>query len=79
MKQALILIRFTAYLLIWGGVFCLIRNLTLSYDSFNPSYWVHYFKQELLSPLLISLFGLMLRLRAGSIARHLTSDSKSND
>ena len=57
MRNALILVRFTALLLIWTGTLLLVRNILLSYDSFRPSYIGHYFQQELLSPILFLLAG----------------------
>lgn len=61
-------IRFVAYLLLLGGFILLLRNLALSYQSFNPVYFGHYFKQELLSPSLLLSFGLVTRSLSKSIA-----------
>lgn len=79
MKHAIILVRFTALLLIWGGLIVLIRNLLLSFDAFNPSYLFHYFQQELLTPCLLLGAGLLLRVRAKKIAQKLVQGSPEDD
>jgi len=79
MKHALILVRFTALLLIWGGLLLLIRNLILSFDAFNPSYLFHYFRQELLTPGLLLSAGFVLRIRATAIARKLIQGHADED
>ena len=79
MQNARILVRFTAFLLIWAAILLLIRNVVLSYDSFRPSYIGHYFRQELLSPTLILFAGVSMRLRANSICRMLTKHHEKSD
>jgi hypothetical protein len=74
MRNALLLVRFTSLLLVWLGLLLLLRNILLSYESFRPSYIGFYFRQELLSPSLILIAGLLMRLRAKSISRTLTKD-----
>ena len=74
MNQAKLIVRFTALLLIWAGVLLLLRNLALSYESFRPSYFGHYFRQELLTPALLLGAGLLMRLRSQAICRRLIRD-----
>ena len=74
MKNATYHLRLLAYLLILIGFGLLIRNLILSYESFNPSYLSHYLKQEMLSPVLFILGGLLSRLLSKPIAAWLCKD-----
>ncbi|MEM8868108.1 MAG: hypothetical protein AAGC73_07540 [Verrucomicrobiota bacterium] len=75
MKNQMILqIRFVAFLCFFGGLLLLARNLVLSYDSFNPSYLGHYFKQEVLGPLVLILGGSILRAFAKRIAACICKD-----
>jgi len=76
MKDALILTRLCATLIIWLGSFLLIRNLLMSFESFNPSYLLHYFRQELLTPILWLTAGCLMRFRSTSIATKLSKDIK---
>lgn len=73
------LVRLCAMLLLWAGILLLIRNLLLSFDSFNPSYLFHYFRQELLTPVLLIFASLIMRYRSSSIARKITQDSSKAD
>ena len=79
MRNALILVRFTALILIWTGTLLLLRNILLSYDSFRPSYIGHYFQQELLSPTLFLFAGFLMRFRAKPISRSLIRDSEEDE
>lgn len=72
MRAALLFVRCFAYSLTWLGGLWLLRNLLISYDSFNPSYALHFVKQVLLSPLLLLLAALWMRLRAYAIAEKLS-------
>lgn len=64
-------IRLLALILLLIGIGWLMHNLVLSYQSFNPSYWSHYLKQELLSPLLCILGSIVLRGASTPIATWL--------
>lgn len=71
-SQVIIQIRFVAFLCLLGSILLLSRNLFLSYENFNPSYLGHYFKQELLSPMILFLGGVLTYLLSGKIAGLLT-------
>ena len=75
MNTALYHLRFVAYLLLLLGFGLLLRNLLLSYDTFNPSYLGYYLKQEVISPIIFILCGMFTRLAAQPIAKWLTKDS----
>ena len=77
MRPALIFVRCFAFSLTVLGGLWLFRNLLLSYDSFNPSYFGHFVKQVLLSPLLLLVAGLWMRLRTSVIAQKLSQDLDS--
>jgi hypothetical protein len=76
MRPALLFVRCFAFSLTWLGGLWLLRNLLVSYDSFNPSYILHFVKQVLLSPSLLLIAGLWMRLRARIIAQKLSQDLK---
>lgn len=78
MRPALLFVRCFTFSLTWLGGLWLLRNLLVSYDSFNPSYIAHFVKQVLLSPLLVLAAGLWMRLRARAIAQKLSSDLDSS-
>ena len=78
MRPALIFVRCFAFSLTWLGGLWLLRNLLVSYDSFNPSYALHFVKQVLLSPLLLLAAGLWIRLRTRAIAQKLSQDTEQN-
>lgn len=78
MRPTLIFVRCFAFSLTWLGGLWLLRNLLISYDSFNPSYWGHFVKQVLLSPILLLLAAGWIRLRAQSIAVKLSREPKQN-
>lgn len=78
MRPALLFVRCFAFSLTWIGGLWLLRNLLVSYDSFNPSYTLHFVKQVLLSPLLLLAAGLWMRLRARTIALKLYKDPDSS-
>lgn len=78
MRPALLFVRCFAFSLTWLGGLWLLRNLLTSYDSFNPSYWEHFFKQVLLTPVLLLLAAGWIRLRAQSIAERLSRSSEGS-
>jgi len=78
MRPALIFVRCFAFSLTWLGGLWLLSNLLVSYDSFNPSYTLHFVKQVLLSPLLLLAAGIWIRLRARAIAQKLSQDLDSS-
>lgn len=72
MKTKLIIqLRLVAYCALMAGLLLLTRNLVLSFDSFNPSYLFHYFRQELLLPLLLCGAALITFAAAPCIAKQL--------
>ena len=75
MNTALYHLRLIAYLLLLLGVGLLLRNLLLSYDTFNPSYLGYYLKQEVVFPAVCIACGIFTRLAARPIARWLTKNS----
>jgi hypothetical protein len=64
-------IRLLAFGLLLLGFCWLAQNLILSYQAFNPSYWSHYFKQQLLSPLICILASIGVRCASKQIAAWL--------
>ena len=74
MNTALYHLRLITYLLLLIGVGLLLRNLLVSYDAFNPTYLVHYLKQEVVFPGICILSGIFTRLASRPIARWLTKN-----
>lgn len=65
------LIRFFAFILRSLAWIWLLRNACMSFESFNPSYPIFFFKQVLLSPLILLLAGYWIHYRAPKIAMKL--------
>lgn len=71
MISAVRLLAFAA-LLISVGV--LLANIAQTWDTFNPSYWGHYARQQLARPLVGIFLAIVVLLLARPLARWLSRD-----
>ncbi len=69
MLEASLILRTIILLLALSGTVHLLANLLQNYDTLNPSYKAHFFKQQCLRPCLHLICALLLFWMEGPLTR----------